>query len=175
MPATTGLSTLRQQFSTPLIILMLVVATVLLIACANVGSLALSQAAARTPEFSMRLALGAGSWRLIRQLLTEHLLLASIGGVLRTGPGTMGHWCARRVHVVGPRTNRAEPDTRSARAGVHRCDLDPHWRPLRSGAGAAASPRRRHCRASPSTAWRRQPATGCDPAGCSSQGKWRCL
>ena len=82
VPATTGLSTLRQQFSTPLFILMLVVATVLLIACANVGSLALSQAAARTPEFSMRLALGAGSWRLVRQLLIEHLLLASIGGVL---------------------------------------------------------------------------------------------
>ena len=81
-PAATGLSNLRDQFSTPLVILMLVVGVVLLIACANVASLVLARSAARTAEFSMRLALGAGSWRVIRQLLIENLVLAAIGGVV---------------------------------------------------------------------------------------------
>jgi predicted permease len=81
-PAATGLSGLRQQFSTPLFILMLIVGFVLLIACANVASLVLARSAARTPEFSIRLALGGSSWRLIRQLLVENLVLAAIGGVV---------------------------------------------------------------------------------------------
>jgi predicted permease len=80
MPAATGLSALRDQFSTPLFVLMLLVAVVLLIACANVAGVILARSAGRTAEFSMRLALGAGSWRLIRQLLVENLVLAAIGG-----------------------------------------------------------------------------------------------
>jgi predicted permease len=80
-PAATGLSNLRQQFSTPLLVLMLVVGAVLLIACANVATLVLARSAARMPEFSMRLALGAGSSRLIQQLLVEHALLAAVGGL----------------------------------------------------------------------------------------------
>ncbi len=81
-PAATGLSSLRHQFSTPLFVLMLIVGLVLLIACANVASLVLARSAARTPEFSIRLALGGSSWRLIRQLLVENLVLAAIGGVV---------------------------------------------------------------------------------------------
>jgi predicted permease len=100
-PADTGLSRVRDRYAQPLIVLMAVVALLLMVACTNVASLLLARGAARQREMAVRVSLGASRMRLVRQAVTEALLLSGTGTLLGLALAQFGVAALVRIVASG--------------------------------------------------------------------------
>ena len=116
----TGLSWLRPRFGTALVLLMCGVGLLILIVCANVSSLLLARASARRSENAVRLAIGASGSRLVRQWLTESLVVSSLGLLV----GLAVAWTAIPLFIRAMPTMR----DRAANALTLSIDVRPDWR-----------------------------------------------
>lgn len=99
LPGGTGWDSELRQFRTPLLVLQLLVAIVLLIACSNIASMLLARATARRRELAVRSSIGAGRGRLVRQMMAESILLAILGGMLSL---PVAWWAAQLVQWFLP-------------------------------------------------------------------------
>ena len=102
-PAGRGIDGVRRDFALPLKILMVIVVVVLIISCANIANLLLARATVRKKEIALRLALGARRGSLIRQLITESLVLALLGGAAGFGLAWWGSRLLVMMASSGPR------------------------------------------------------------------------
>ncbi len=106
-PAGAGLSKLREEWKKPLLLLQAVVGLLLLLACTNLASMLLARGATRKHEMALRLSLGAGHFRLARQVLTESFLLSAVGSLLGVYVAYFGAGVLARIIIAERRPGPA--------------------------------------------------------------------